>query len=202
MQANQQQFQSPCHRGDTVQWALPGGAHLWLHAKPLDATIRRVPAPCCPGSRHGWQFRMKPKNTNKTQLLPIFLMVDRRKKAKKNRDPKQALYSRHWCNELLINVKPHYSSWRAQLHFELSNEVNGLKFKMVLTLNEAQESLWAKYGPLAVKLLRKISYMAWWRIGSVKSLANANVTYLRWKLFGLYTLSTVNMVHVGYEDSV
>ncbi len=45
--------------------------------------------------------------------------------------------------------------WAAQLHFELSNVVNGQrqKFKKLLTLNKAQENLWAIYGPIAVKLL-------------------------------------------------
>ncbi len=33
----------------------------------------------CPGGHHGWQFWMK-KNTNKTQLLPSVLTVDRQKK--------------------------------------------------------------------------------------------------------------------------
>jgi hypothetical protein len=61
--------------------AFPNGAHPWLHAKPLDASIGKVPTPYCPGGRHGQGYRMKQKNTNKTQLLPSFLTVDRRKKA-------------------------------------------------------------------------------------------------------------------------
>jgi hypothetical protein len=32
------------------------GAHPGLHLKPLDAAIGRVPAPYCPGSRHGQQI--------------------------------------------------------------------------------------------------------------------------------------------------
>ncbi len=154
MQANWQQFWSPCHRGDTVCCATPDRAHPWLHAKPLlDAAIGQVPAPYCPGGCHGWQFWMKTKNTNKTQLLPSFPMVDWRKKAKQFRDPKWTLYSRHQCNKLRTNVKHQYSSRRAQLHLELSNVVNGQKFEKLLTLNEAQENLWAKYGPIAIKLL-------------------------------------------------
>ncbi len=94
------------------------------------------------------------KNTTKTQFLPSFLTVDRRKKAKQFRDPKQTLHSCHQCNKLPRNVKHQYSSWRAQLHFELSNIVNGQKFEKLLTLNEAQNNLWVKYGPIAVKLLR------------------------------------------------
>jgi hypothetical protein len=67
-------------------------------------------------------------------------MVDQLKKAQQFQDPKQTLYSRHQCNKLRTNVKPHYSSWRAQLHFELSNVVNKQKFEKLLTLNEAQEN--------------------------------------------------------------
>ena len=135
--------------------ALPDGVHPWLHAKPLDAAIGQVPASYCPdGRHHGRQFWMKPKNTpNKTQLLPSFLTVDRRKKAKHFWDPKWTLYSRHQCNKLHTNMKPLFLSWRAQLHFELSNVVNLQKFDTLLTLNEAQENLRAMYGPIAVKLL-------------------------------------------------
>ncbi len=157
MQANWGQFWLPCHRGNMAQCTLPNEVHPWLHAKPLDATIGWVPVPYCPGGRHGQRFWMKLKNTNKTQLLPSFLTVDRRKKAKQFRDPKQTLYSPDWCNKLRTNVKLYYLSWRAQLHFELSNVVNGQKFKKLYTLNEAQENQWAKYGPIAVKLLTLIS---------------------------------------------
>ncbi len=143
MQADWQRFGSPCRWGNTARCASPNGAHPWLHRKPLDAAIGWVPAPYCPGSRHGWRFWMKPKNTNKTQLLSSFLTVDRRKKAKQFRDPKRTLYSHHQCDRVHTNVKPYYSSWKAQLHFELSNLVNGQKFKKLLTLNEAQENLWA-----------------------------------------------------------
>ncbi len=45
-------------------------------SKPLDAAIGQVPAPYCSGGRHGLRFRMKHKNTNKTQVLFIFLTVD------------------------------------------------------------------------------------------------------------------------------
>jgi hypothetical protein len=76
-----------CHVDTAVQYGVhrPDGAHPWLYAKPLDATIGRVPTPYHPSGRHGQQFRMKQKNTNKTQLLPSFLMVDWRKKAKHER---------------------------------------------------------------------------------------------------------------------
>ena len=38
--------------------------------------------------------------------------------------------------------------------FELSNVANGQKIEELLSLNKAQENLWAIYGPIAVKLLR------------------------------------------------
>ncbi len=124
MQANWWRFQSPCRRGNTARCTSPNGAHLWLHAKPLDAAIGRVPAPFCPGGHHGWWFWMKPQNTNKTQLLPSFLTEDQHNKAKRFRDPKRTLYSRYWWDKLRTDGKHHYLSWRAQLHFELSNVVN------------------------------------------------------------------------------
>ncbi len=154
MQANWRQCWSPCRQGNAAGCTSPNEAHPWLHAKPLDAAIGQVPMSYCPGGCHGRGFWMKPKNTNKTQLLPSFLTVDQRKKAKQFWDPKWTLYSRHQCNKLRINMKHHYSSWRAQLHFELSKVVNGQKFGKLLSLNEAQENLWAIYGPIAVKLLR------------------------------------------------
>ncbi len=158
MQANWQQFWSPCCRGNMARCTLPNGAHPWLHMKPLDAAFGRMPTPHCPGGRHGWRFQMKPKNTNKMQLLPSFLTVDQRKKAKQFWDPKQTLYSHHRCNKLRTNVKHHYLSWRAQQNFELSNIANGQKFEKLLTLNEAQENLWAIYGPIAVKLLTALLF--------------------------------------------
>ncbi len=156
MQANQQRFWSPCRQGDMARCTLPDGAHTWLHAKPLDSAIGQVSAPYRPGGRHGWRFRMKPKHTYKTQLVPSFLTVGRCKKANQFHGPKPTLYSRHWCNELHTNVKPHYLSWRAQLHFELSNIVNRQIFEKLLKLNKAQENLWAKYRPIAVKLVEPI----------------------------------------------
>ncbi len=141
MLANWRRFRSPCHQGDMVQCASSDGAHPWLYAKPLDATIGQVPALYCPSGRHGRWFWIKPKNTNKTQLLPSFLTIDQRKKAKWFWDPKQTFHSRHWWNKLHTNRKPHYLSWRAQLHFELSNIVNRQKFEKLLTLNKAQENL-------------------------------------------------------------
>jgi hypothetical protein len=94
-----------------MRGTLPDGAHPWLHAKPLDAATGQVPTPYCPGGCHGRRFRMKQKNTNKeTQILPSFLMVDQRKKAKQFWDPKRTLYSHHQCNKLHTNVKHYYLS--------------------------------------------------------------------------------------------
>jgi hypothetical protein len=78
-----------------MRGALPDGVHPWLPVEPLDAAIGQVPALYCPGGRHGQRFLMKQKNTTKTQLLPSFLTVDRRKKARQFQDPKRTLYSRH-----------------------------------------------------------------------------------------------------------
>ncbi len=132
MQANWQQFWSPCHQGNTARCASLDGVHPWLHAKPLNAAVGRVPMQYCPGSHHGWQFWMTPNNTNKTQLLPSFLMVDWCKKAKQFWNPKWILYSCHQCNKLRTNKIPYYSSWRAQLHFELSNVVTQTKIQKVI----------------------------------------------------------------------
>ncbi len=136
-----------------MRGVLPDGLHPWLHVKPLDAAIRRGPKPYRLGGRHGRQFWMKQKHTNKTQILPRFLTVDQRKTAKQFHDPKRTLYSCHWCDKLHTNVKHYYLSWRAQLHFELSNVANGQNFEKLLTLNEAKKNLWAIHGPIAVKLL-------------------------------------------------
>jgi predicted CxxxxCH...CXXCH cytochrome family protein len=46
--------------------------------------------------RPPWSTILNEKNTNKTQLLPSFLTVDRRKKAKQYQDPSGTLYSRPW----------------------------------------------------------------------------------------------------------
>ncbi len=106
-------------------------------ASSLDAAIGRVPMPYCPGGRHGWRFWMKPQNTNKTQLLPRFVTVGRSKKAKQIRDPKWTLYSCHQFNKLRTNTRPYYSSWRAQLNFELSSVVNGQKIKKNINLERS-----------------------------------------------------------------
>ncbi len=133
-----------------IRWCNAGRI-AWRSASVASCGASRcrngqVPALYCPGGPHFQRFLMKQKNTNKTQLLPSFLTVDRCKKARQFQDPTHTLYSRHQCEELRTNAKHDYSSWRAQLHFELSNVVNGQKFKKLLTLNEAQENLWAKYG--------------------------------------------------------
>ncbi len=117
---------------------------------------------CCHwGSAHSILPRRPPwstilnetKNTNKTHLLPSFLTVDRRKKAKQFWDPTRTLYSSHWCNKLRINMKHYYLSWGAWLHFELSNIINGQKLEKLLALNKPKKKLWTIYGPMAVKLL-------------------------------------------------
>ena len=46
-----------CHADAAVRCAtrgaLPNRAHPELHLKPLDAAIRQVPSPYCPGGHHG-----------------------------------------------------------------------------------------------------------------------------------------------------
>ena len=69
MQANWRQFWWPCHWGNTVQCALPGGARSWFHAMPLDAAIGQVPTPHCLSGHHYQWICCKTQNTNKTQLL-------------------------------------------------------------------------------------------------------------------------------------
>ncbi len=49
-------------------------------------------------------FSCKHKNTNKTQLLASSLMVDQSQKSHELQNPKEALYSWHWCHKLLKNV--------------------------------------------------------------------------------------------------
>ncbi len=86
--------ESSLQQGDTARCATPNEVHLWLRVKPLDAAIGWVHMPYCPGGHHGRRFRMKQKKINKTQLLPSFLMVDRRKKARQFWDLSGTLYSR------------------------------------------------------------------------------------------------------------
>jgi hypothetical protein len=45
-----------------MQGALPNGAHLWLHAKPLDVAIGQVPAPYRPGGQYGQRFQKEKKH--------------------------------------------------------------------------------------------------------------------------------------------
>ena len=59
----------PCRGVHTTRVTSPDGAHQWLHAKPLDATIGRVLAPYRPGGRHGHRRRRRVKTQHKTQLL-------------------------------------------------------------------------------------------------------------------------------------
>ena len=69
MQANWWQFWLPWQCSGTTRGTSPDRVHPGLHSKPLDAPIRQVPAPYCPGGRHGQRIRIKHKNSNKTQLL-------------------------------------------------------------------------------------------------------------------------------------
>jgi hypothetical protein len=53
-----------------MRGALPNGAHLWLHAKPLDAAIGKVTPSYRPGSRHGQRFQKeKEKHYQNTTFI-------------------------------------------------------------------------------------------------------------------------------------
>ena len=95
IQGNRWPFWWPCRCGGTMWGALLDGAHPVLHLKPLDATIGQVPASYCPGGHHGWWFRMKQNNTNKTQLSYFFTQ-----KPSTFWDPKWTLYSAHQSDKL------------------------------------------------------------------------------------------------------
>ncbi len=68
------QFQRPCVYGyGGAMWgASPDGAHPWLHAKPLDAAIGRVPVPYRLGGRHGRQFQKEKKTLTKHNFYLAF----------------------------------------------------------------------------------------------------------------------------------
>ncbi len=130
MQANCWQFLLPCvvecgaHRPMEHIQGFP--RNLWM--LPLGKCLPRISLAAAMVDNFG----CKQENTNKTQLSASKPMVDLSKKAKQFWDPKRTLYSHHPCNKLRTNVKHHDSSWRAQLHFELSNVVNKQKFERVM----------------------------------------------------------------------
>ncbi len=140
-----------CNAGCIAWWSASAASckatrcRHWASARA--ALPRRLP----------WStISKRKKNTNKTQLLPSFLTVDQCKKSyrisRSARDP--LLTSSAWLSPTLT-LKPE-SSWRAQLHFELSNVANGQKFEKLLSLNEARKNLWRIYAPVAVILLTPI----------------------------------------------
>ncbi len=61
-------FRRPCIYGGAIRGLLPNGAHPQIHAKPLDAAIRQVPAPYCPDSYHGWRLQKEEKTLTKHNL--------------------------------------------------------------------------------------------------------------------------------------
>jgi hypothetical protein len=65
-----------------MQGTRPNGTHPLLHAKPLDVSLGECPCSIAPVAAIVNDFKKNKKNTNKTQLLPSFLTVDQRKKAK------------------------------------------------------------------------------------------------------------------------
>jgi hypothetical protein len=155
-QSNWQQFWSPCRRGNTAQCTSPNGVHQWLHAKPLDAAIRQVPTLYCPGGRHGWRFWMKPKNTNKTQLLPSFLTVDQRKKAKQFRKPK----TDPWLTSLMQQAVYQYETLlfepKSSATFWAIKHSRRTKIRKVINFEQNPRKPVGQNGPIAVKLLRRL----------------------------------------------
>ncbi len=82
-----------CDAGHIAQWSTSVAsckATRCRHRASARAVSPRQPP---------WSTILKrTKNTNKTQLLPSFLKVDQRKKAKQFWDLSRTLYSRPWCD--------------------------------------------------------------------------------------------------------
>jgi hypothetical protein len=129
-----------------MRGALPDGAHLWLHAKPLDAAIRQVPVPYRLSGCHGQRFQKK--NTTKTQLLPS--TTDRQKKAIKYQDPSGTLY--YVLSATSPDPNPYATSQVEAFSYVLSYQgwKTDKNFEKLLSLNEAQDNLWCIYVPVAV----------------------------------------------------
>ena len=117
-----------CNAGRIAWWKL----YPRLQYKPLDAAIGRVLALHCHSSRHGQRFLLKTNNTNKNLFLASYPRVDRSRILWEFWDPKQNLYSPHRCDKLHLNAKHHDWSWRARLHFYLSNVASRQKLKKLL----------------------------------------------------------------------
>ena len=95
-------------------------------------------------------FEWTKRNTNKTQLLPSFLTVDQRKKnyqiLRPARDP--LLTSLAWLAPTitltpLVKLKSSATFWAIKRSKQT-------KIEKLLSLNKAQENLWAINGPIAV----------------------------------------------------
>ncbi len=121
MQANWPRFWFPCRRGNTAQCTLPDGVHWWLDAKPLDAAIRRLPVPYCPGSHHGQQFEWNPKTLTKHNFYLAFLRKSNTEKLN-NFGPKTdplLISPMQWaafkCETLLYKLKSSATFWAIKL---------------------------------------------------------------------------------------
>ena len=77
--------------------ALPDGAHLWLHVKPLDAAIGQVPAPHFLVGHHGQRICCKHKTTFSQYLLYFF--TRKRSNFQDQKKKKKALLS-SWMQQV------------------------------------------------------------------------------------------------------
>ena len=148
-------------------------------SKPLDAAIHWVPAPFAPAATMVDKFKWNTQNSDKTQLLAsengtfwslvvyenfgtqngstTYLLIHRNANYGITMSWCHSwhflLYSAHWCNKLRLNVKCHDWSWRAWLHFYVSNVARGQKLEKLLSDHEARFISWRICAPLVVKLL-------------------------------------------------
>ena len=134
MQGNRWWFWLAWQCSSTTQGTLPDGAHPGLHSKgqwmpqPVECLCRIALAAAMVNT-----FEWNTQNTNKTQLLVLISSC-----LWEFQDPKQTLYSAHWCNMLCLNVKRHNWRWRACTHFQLSNLVRGQKWEKLLSNHKAR----------------------------------------------------------------
>jgi hypothetical protein len=126
--------------------ASPNAVHPWLHAKPLDAAIGRVPAPYCPGGHHGQGFQKK-KTPAKHNFYLAFSWKTNIKKLSDLETHQRP--STHVLGATSPGPNPYATS---QVE-ELSYICKWKKNQKVISLNEARETLWCIYAPVVVILL-------------------------------------------------
>jgi hypothetical protein len=102
-------------KSTTISIPMPPGLYGAMHFARWSISVASCKSTRCRhrASAHAVSPRQPPwsailnetQKTNKTQLLPSFLTVDRCKKAKQFRVLKRTLYSRHRCYKLRTNMK-------------------------------------------------------------------------------------------------